>query len=146
MAEAVLAVEAAVLQLVRFGRPSLHFAQCALCPHWGRTYGLRTSGPQTHPHVTLPNAAYLPVQSAAATVGTEPLSPLLPHQAGVGSAASFARPSLLHAECSSRSDQEADPFQDHAVVMASYSLWRKKSVLKPVNIQSFLLYKLFGKC
>lgn len=78
MAEAVLAVEAAVLQLVRFGQPSLRFAQCAPCPHRGRTYGLRTSGPQTHPRVTLPNAAPLPVQSAAATVGAEPLSPPLP--------------------------------------------------------------------
>lgn len=62
VAEAVLAVEAAVLQLVRFGRPSLHFALCAPCPHRGRTYGLRTSGPQTHPRVTLPNAARLLVQ------------------------------------------------------------------------------------
>lgn len=71
VAEAVLAVEAAVLQLVRFGRLSLHFAQCAPCPHWGRTYGLRTSGRQTDPRVTLPNAACLPVRS-------EPLSPPLP--------------------------------------------------------------------
>lgn len=40
-------------------------------------------------------------------------------QAGVGSAASSARPSLLHADCSPRSDQETDPVQDHAVVTAN---------------------------
>lgn len=82
-------------------------------------------------HVSLFNL--LPSQSALI------LFPLFfPHQAGVGSAASSAWPSLLHAERSPRSDQEADPLQDHAVVtarVASYSLWRKKSVLKPVNIQ-----------
>lgn len=37
-------------------------------------------------------------------------------QAGPGSEASSARPALLHADSPPRSDQEADPLQDHAVV------------------------------
>lgn len=40
-------------------------------------------------------------------------------QAGVGSAAPFTWPPLLHADCAPRSDQETDPLQDHAVVTAA---------------------------
>lgn len=53
------------------------------------------------------------------------------HQVGVGAEPPSAGPPLLHADCSPRPDQEADPVQDHAVVTAA--VW-----WFPTRVQPFL--------
>lgn len=57
-------------------------------------------------------------RTAVARSAVMSLAPCV-RQAGAGSAAPSARPPLLHADCSPRADQEADPVQDHAVVTAA---------------------------